>query len=396
MTASSNTIKGKETDVGCGLSKKQLSIYVHIPFCINKCKYCDFLSFPSDETIKEQYIEALLHEIKHWGAELKEQYLSIRSVYIGGGTPSILKPELIQKILWQIQESFSDLSEAEISMEVNPGTLTKEKASKYRTAGINRLSIGLQSASDQDLKILGRVHNFSQFLTSYALARDVGFSNINIDLMSALPKQTVKEYEKGLLKVLKLKPEHISAYSLIIEEGTPFYKTYHNNSHLLPTEEEDRKMYEITKEILNVNGFKRYEISNYARPFYECRHNQVYWERGEYLGVGLGSSSFLNHIRYKNTDNITDYILNKEKRVEENLLTKEDEMAEFMFLGLRQCEGITKNKFKKEFGVSVEEQFAETINKYKELGLLCTDAERIWLTDQGIDVSNIIFTDFLL
>lgn len=389
-------MKSKETDVGCGLSKKQLSIYVHIPFCINKCKYCDFLSFPSDETIKEQYIDALLLEIKHWGAELKEQYLSIRSVYIGGGTPSILKPELIQKILGQIQESFSDLSEAEISIEVNPGTLTKEKASKYRSAGVNRLSIGLQSASDQDLKILGRVHNFSQFLTGYALAREVGFSNINIDLMSALPEQTVKEYEKGLLKVLKLKPDHISAYSLIIEEGTPFYKAYHNNSHLLPTEDEDRKMYEITKEILSANGFKRYEISNYAKPFYECRHNQVYWARGEYLGVGLGSSSFLSHIRYKNTDNITDYMQNKEKRVEEILLTKEDEMAEFMFLGLRQCEGIAKSKFKKEFSVSVEEQFAQTINKYKELGLLCTDAERIWLTDQGIDVSNIVFTDFLL
>ncbi len=378
------------------MNEKMLSIYVHIPFCIKKCKYCDFLSFPSEETIKEQYIEALLLEIKRWGAEHKEQYLSIRSVYIGGGTPSILKPELIQKILWQIQESFADLSGAEISIEVNPGTLTKEKASKYRSAGVNRLSIGLQSASDQDLKVLGRVHNFSQFLTSYALAREVGFSNINIDVMSALPGQTVKEYEEGLLKVLKLKPEHISAYSLIVEEGTPFYQAYHNNPQLLPTEDEDRKMYEITKEILGVNGYRRYEISNYAKPFYECRHNQIYWERGEYLGVGLGSSSFLNHIRYKNTDNISDYIQKKEKRVEEIFLTKEDEMAEFMFLGLRQCKGIAKNKFTKQFGISVEEQFAQTINKYKELGLLCTDAERIWLTDQGIDVSNIVFTDFLL
>lgn len=395
MTVNNSSTKYNGMIVKSNDSKKPLSIYVHIPFCIKKCSYCDFLSFFSDEVMQEQYVHALLLEIKHWGEVLKGQYTYLSSVYIGGGTPSILKLKLIRKILGQIQESFSDFIKTEISIEINPGTLTKEKAEEYKRAGINRLSIGLQSTSDKDLKLLGRVHTFEQFLAGYLLAREAGFSNINIDMMASLPGQSVTEYEKGLLKIAGLNPEHISAYSLIIEEDTPFYKAYADHPELLPTEEEDRKMYEITKAILCEKGYERYEISNYAKPSYECRHNQVYWERGEYLGVGLGSSSFLNHIRYKNTDNMEKYFQLKEKRVEEIVLTKEDEMSEFMFLGLRQCKGIVKKTFQKEFGVAVEECFGQIINKYEKLNLMKINAERVWLTDKGIDVSNVIFSEFL-
>lgn len=381
--------------------KNRLSIYIHIPFCVQKCAYCDFLSAPATLEVQEQYLHILMQEIRQKAAEYAADHI-VKTVFIGGGTPTSVSADLLCEVLSAVRECFDVEPEAEISMECNPGTVNEEKLKKYRAAGINRLSIGLQSTQDSLLKKLGRIHTFQQFLETYQAARSVGFSNINIDLMSALPGQTLTDYEETLYKVLELKPEHISAYSLIVEEGTPFYDMELD----LPDEDTERLMYERTETILQEQGYERYEISNYALPGRECRHNQVYWERGEYLGVGLGASSLLRNMqnkelpyaaemRTKNNSNLNSYLQGDFSSEEESVLTRREVMEEFFFLGLRQMKGVSLIRFAEEFGEDTVDWFEEAIGQSLQEGLLIQEGGRLYLSKKGIDVSNIVFARFL-
>lgn len=384
---------------------KPISIYIHIPFCIKKCNYCDFLSAPADDCVQEEYLHALLEEIKT-EAENYKAYM-VQTVFIGGGTPSAVKPEAIGEMLKTVRSCYLLADNAEISMEANPGTLTKEALFLYRKAGVNRLSLGLQSADDAELKRLGRIHSYADFLESYSLAREAGFTNMNVDLMAALPGQKPADYEASLKKVLKLapRPEHISAYSLIIEEGTPFYTLYGREreelAHTgraqahLPSEEEEWQMQLLTEELLADAGYGRYEISNYSLPGYECRHNMVYWQRGDYVGFGLGAASMVENIRFANVRDMRVYLQEKDKRAEESLLSQKEQMEEFMFLGLRLIKGVEKKAFQKSFGVSVEEVYGKIIKKAVEEGLL-VDGDFLALTKKGLYVSNYIMAQFLL
>ncbi len=375
----------------------QIELYVHIPFCIRKCNYCDFLSFPSGENDHDDYVRALCFEIEEMGRLAAEE--NVISIFIGGGTPSLLKPEEMEKILNKIYHSFHINKDAEVSMEANPGTLNREKLEAYHKMGINRLSIGLQSTEDSCLRKLGRIHTFDQFNENYQEARLVGFDNINIDLMSALPGQTVESYRETLETVLALKPEHISSYSLILEEGTPFYED-DQLIDLLPDEDSERKMYEMTKEILGEHGYSRYEISNYALPGRECRHNLGYWDDVSYIGLGLGASSYWRGARFSNESDLKRYIespfvLPKE-RDDYQELSKEEQMEEYMFLGLRKCAGVSVKLFKDKFGLDMEVIYGEIIHKYMEMGYLEITGDNLRLTDSGIDISNHIFSEFLI
>lgn len=378
----------------------EIELYIHIPFCIKKCNYCDFLSFPSSMIERENYVNALTNEIAWVGNSiLPEKDISVRSIFFGGGTPSILSASHMERILSTIKKSFAVKEEAEISMEANPGTLDGEKLRGYREAGFNRLSIGLQSTDDMCLKKLGRIHTYQQFEENYKQARDAGFSNINIDLMSALPGQTLSSYENTLQIVTSLEPEHISSYSLILEEGTPFYED-ETLIHQLPGEKEERLMYERTKELLGLCGYERYEISNYAKPGKECIHNLGYWDNVPYLGFGLGASSYWKGARFSNTTNMTSYLACQEvpfeKREDYHLLSIQEQMEEYMFLGLRKMNGVKKDTFLERFHHSMEEIYGNVIKKYKNMSLLYEEEGRIALTDHGIDVCNQIFCDFLL
>lgn len=379
---------------------RELGIYIHIPFCVKKCAYCDFLSFQSDSMMRKEYLKALKREIKSC-KELEEDY-KVRTIFFGGGTPSILSGDEIASILDELGEIFDwnryDKS-VETTMECNPGTLTEENLTGYKKAGINRLSIGLQSVSEDELKVLGRIHTYEEFLANYKMAREVGFTNINIDVMSALPGQDETSWRDTLTKVLALRPEHISAYSLIIEEGTKFYEWYQNGEDL-PGEEVDRVIYHLTKEILESCGYHRYEVSNYCLPGYECLHNSSYWQGIEYLGLGLGSASLMNHTRYHNVEDLTEYLSwshdRSKLRRDEILLTKENEMEEFMFLGLRMDHGVSRTKFHKQFGVEMDQIYKEVLDSLYKKKLIDWDEDRVWLLEQGVDVSNYVLARFLL
>ena len=385
----------------------QKGIYVHIPFCISKCIYCDFCSAPADDKVKESYVDALCKEIAFAGKEAVKNgdNRKISTVFFGGGTPSILPPHLFAKIMSTLRSFFTIASDAEITVECNPGTLTSRKLKVYRELGVNRLSIGLQSPDNEELRALGRIHTYEQFEESYYCARTEGFDNINIDIMSAIPYQTVSGYEKNLRKIVKLNPEHISAYSLIVEEGTPLFDMVERaGSTILPSEDEDRQMYALTKKILADAGYYRYEISNYSRPGFECRHNISYWERTDYLGFGVAAASLLKKSesypedrRFTNTFDLAGYIKNSiNNHSEEKLLTKNDEMEEFMFLGLRMMDGISKESFKCDFGTSFDEIYGSIAKKQLEQGLISCEADRIKLTDMGIDVSNTVMAEYML
>lgn len=375
---------------------KSLSVYIHIPFCIKKCNYCDFLSAPATLEKRKQYLAALKEEIQQEAGKYKDFY--VKSVFFGGGTPSILEAQEIAGLMGILKTSYHMDSEAEITLEMNPATALKEKLECWKRAGVNRLSIGLQSAQDDELKMLGRVHCYADFLDSYKMAREAGFKNINIDLMSGLPGQHMEKWEDTLQKVLALNPEHISAYSLIIEEGTDIYQNMEQYP-ALPTEEEDRKMYQYTKKILKVNGYERYEISNYAKKGKECRHNCVYWQRGNYVGFGIGAASMVENIRWTNTGNFDRYLANCKTpsviQEEKEILSERDCMEEFMFLGLRMMKGVKKEDFNKYFSKSLDEVYGEVIKKWEVQHMLHQDANRVWLSEKGIDVSNVIFSDFL-
>ena len=370
-----------------------MEIYIHIPFCIRKCDYCDFLSGPSGPEEQADYVQALLREIQ---AVEEGEGRSVSSIFIGGGTPSVLDERLLGDILREIRNRFKMEEDAEITIEVNPGTANIGKLQAYREMGINRLSIGLQSPEDRELKILGRIHNYGQFLETYQEARTVGFDNINIDLMSAIPDQTYEGWVKNLRTVAELEPEHISAYSLIVEEGTPFAARKLN----LPDEDTEYNMDEATAQILKEYGFEQYEISNYARKGRECRHNVGYWTRPDYLGFGLGASSLYGKERFANTADMKKYLessKNPEKiREKEPSLTREDEMAEFMFLGLRMTKGISKADFQRCFGCTIESVYGEVLEKYESMELLLEKDGRIFLSREGIHVSNSIMAEFLL
>ena len=370
-----------------------MEIYIHIPFCIRKCDYCDFLSGPSGPKEQADYVQALLREIQ---AVEEGEGRSVSSIFIGGGTPSVLDERLLGDILREIRNRFKMKEDAEITIEVNPGTANIGKLQAYREMGINRLSIGLQSPEDRELKILGRIHNYGQFLETYQEARTVGFDNINIDLMSAIPDQTYGGWVKNLRTVAELEPEHISAYSLIVEEGTPFAARKLN----LPDEDTEYNMYEATAQILKEYGFEQYEISNYARKGRECRHNVGYWTRQDYLGFGLGASSLYGKERFANTADMKKYLENSKNpekiREKEPSLTREDEMAEFMFLGLRMTKGISRADFQRCFGCTIESVYGEVLEKYESMELLLEKDGRIFLSREGIHVSNSIMAEFLL
>ena len=378
----------------------KLELYIHIPFCIRKCAYCDFLSFPAGEKDRQSYVEALLDEI--YGAKEKGD---AATVFFGGGTPSILPGKEIGRIMDAVRAKYSVPEDAEITLEANPGTLNRKKLEDWKKAGINRLSLGLQSAEDAELKALGRIHTWETFLESYRMAREAGFQNINIDLMSALPGQSAYTWRKTLQKVTELKPEHISAYSLIVEEGTPFYEKYAEDVKrrekglpcgFLPSEDEERQMYYDTEKILKAEGYRRYEISNYAREGFECRHNCGYWERKNYRGFGLGASSLIDEVRFHNTESMENYQNRAFGSEDEEYLDAEAQMEEFMFLGLRLTQGISVNDFEKKFHTPYVSVYGKISRELEEKKLLRRENGRIFLTERGIDISNYVLSEFLL
>lgn len=396
--------------------KKELELYVHIPFCVSKCAYCDFLSAPAGAEERAAYVDALIREIRCMKNKYDEYRVS--TVFLGGGTPSVLDGDDTARIFEALQGSFDLAEDAEVTIEANPGTVTAEKLAVWRAAGINRLSIGLQSADDRELKLLGRIHTWQDFLETYSLARKAGFANINVDLISAIPGQTQAGWEKTLRTVAELGPEHISAYSLIIEEGTPFFEHYGEGGKRqdtdwaawppLPDEDEDRAIYEATARLLQEYGYHRYEISNYAKEGYECRHNLGYWERTEYLGLGLGSSSLIRECRFHNTADMEKYLgafsegeetaseeACEKIREEKESLTREEQMAEFMFLGLREMKGVSLHRFRECFDTELEQVYGEQIRKLKREGLLEEENRRLRLTPRGIDISNYVFCEFV-
>lgn len=374
---------------------KKLGLYVHIPFCVKKCNYCDFLSAPATNQVQMAYMDVLQKEIKEKATEYSKW--SVDTVFIGGGTPTCVPYEALAQIFCALKENFHFDEDCEITMECNPGTVTKEALKVYKEAGINRLSIGLQSTDNELLKTLGRIHTYEQFLETYYLSREAGFDNINVDIMSALPNQTLGQYEDTLKKIVNLGIEHISAYSLIVEEGTPFYELYEKDRLSLPDEEVERDMYYKTEEVLAAAGFSRYEISNYAKKGYECRHNVRYWVRKPYIGFGLGASSFFNNTRYKNVSALDEYMTDDGylKKEEVEHLSENESMEEFMFLGLRLMKGVSKTEFFKAFKTQMEDIYGDVLIKLTKQGLIKEENDRIFLTAYGIDVSNMVFSEFL-
>lgn len=400
-----------------------LEIYIHIPFCVKKCDYCDFLSAPADLETKEKYVEALINEIKLNKNKMSEYVVD--TVFIGGGTPSLLEENQISKIMSVLRDNCNMSENPEITIECNPGTITERKLWEYKKSGINRISFGLQSANDEELKSIGRIHNYAGFLESYNLARKCGFDNINVDLMSALPGQTLKSYEETLNKVVRLEPEHISAYSLIVEENTLMYdrvkKAQIKGINILPDEESERKMYYLTNNILRSNGYRKYEISNYSKPGKECKHNIGYWQRKEYLGFGIGAASLYKENRYNNISDINKYIEVLTNNIKENSinnvenssevenqvnilnsivknlqqLTERDRMEEFMFLGLRMMEGVSMEKFERYFGKPYMEVYGKVQKKMEDKRFLINDNGYVKLTEFGIDLSNYVMSEFL-
>ena len=384
-----------------------MELYIHIPFCAQKCRYCDFLSMAADEETKNRYVEALMCEISYYGKQEKETDKALETVYFGGGTPSVIGSPNLVRILDCVKKYFPLKAECEVTVEVNPATIDGAGLCQLYENGVNRLSIGLQSAHNEELRLLGRIHGYEDFVKVFSQAREAGFGNINVDLLSALPGQSVEAYKDSLQRVIMLKPEHISSYSLILEEGTPFYESYVNRPEQLPDEETDRAMYHLTKELLKSAGYERYEISNYAKPGFESKHNSGYWKRVPYLGVGLGASSFLGGKRWKNAGNLKEYLQNWQKR-DENYVCKpqfeefyalslQDEMAEYLYLGLRMSRGISIKGFEECFGKRLFDVYGHEILKLEREGLLVVEegTDRLYLTDFGMDVSNYVFERFV-
>lgn len=382
------------------MDRKKLELYFHIPFCVRKCLYCDFLSAPADVTVQDAYMQALIQETISRAAEYREYMVD--TVFIGGGTPSAVNAVWIERLLAAVYQFFSVSEEAEITIEVNPGTVNGEKLEQYVHAGVNRVSIGLQSADNEELRRIGRIHTWEEFQETYRLVGEAGIRNVNVDVMSALPEQSSESYYRTLEKVLGLipPPKHISAYSLIVEEGTPFGEMEEQGLLQLPDEETERQMYAGTEELLGREGYIRYEISNYARKGYACRHNCGYWCRTDYVGFGIGAASMVNNVRFQNGDSLEDYLSDPLAcRGNVQHLSVQERMEEVMFLGLRMMVGVSEDAFLREFGRTPEEIYGTIIRKNIEDGLLeyREDAgdRRLVLTGRGIDVSNYVMAQFL-
>lgn len=374
---------------------KEIGIYIHIPFCIKKCEYCDFVSYCNKKEYVPQYINALKKEIKN---NINKEY-KITTIYIGGGTPSSIEENYIADIIETIKlnmndEDLKNFENIEVTIEVNPGTVNKEKLQGYKKIGINRLSIGLQETHNELLKSIGRIHTYEEFIKTYKLARKIGFNNINVDLMIALPNQTIQDIKENLEKITKLNPEHISVYSLILEEGTPFYNKYNENKIKLPDEELERNMYWYVKNTLENNGYMHYEISNFSKKGFESKHNMNCWNQEEYLGFGVAAHSYNNRIRYSNTNSIEEYIKGSNKIIHEEQ-TLEDMQKEYMLLGLRKIEGINIQKFKNKFAQNPIFIFKEQLNKLVAEELIIVDGNEIKLTNKGLDLANIVWEEFV-
>ena len=377
--------------------KKDLGLYIHIPFCIKKCAYCDFLSWSGDKDQKEEYVRDLEQEIRSYKTFAADYQVS--TVYFGGGTPSILETGQIERIMEALRQTFRIEKKAEITLEMNPGTARKEKLKVYRQLGINRLSIGIQSVKNENLKLLGRIHTYEDFLESYHMAREAGFDNISGDLISSLPGQTLEEWKEELKILIRTPLEHLSVYQLIIEEGTEFYERYGEHEELLPDDETSREIYLWTGEYLENQGFRQYEISNYARAGKESRHNLRYWERKDYLGLGLGAASMIRNMRMSNTRDWEKYRTGcrdpRKIREEVEFLEEPRQIEEFMFLGLRKTRGVSRKEFRRTFGKDLDLIYEKTLKKYLENGMLQESGDRIFLSEEGILLSNQIFADFL-
>ena len=377
---------------------EELGIYIHIPFCKQKCFYCDFCSFANKNEMQGKYVETVINEIKN--ITHKEKY-TVTTIYLGGGTPSILNPDYIKNILQEIKSSFEILDDAEITIEINPGTVNEEKLKKYKEYGINRLSIGLQSANDKILKKIGRIHDYKQFEETFFYARKCGFKNINVDLMIGLPTQAVEDVKQTFEKIIQKNPEHMSVYSLIIEEGTIIEKLINENKLQLPDEETERIMYWTVVNELKENGYNQYEISNFSKKTYESKHNTNCWKQKQYIGLGTSAHSYLNKKRYSNTNNIEEYIKNiQENNISKNITiheeqTEESTMNEYMLLGLRMIQGININEFKQKFKIDPTIKYKEILEKLQKENLIQITKTSIKLTKQGIDFGNIVWEEFI-
>ena len=377
---------------------ERFGIYIHIPFCVKKCSYCDFVSFCSDEKIWEQYTNAVVCEIENKKIENPKK---VTTIYIGGGTPSLIPENYIVKIINTVKSRFKIEESAEITIEVNPGTVTEKKLVAYKNVGINRISIGLQSAEDRILKLIGRIHNYQTFLSTYNLTRNIGFENINVDLMLAIPTQTKEELLNTLNKVIELKPNHISLYSLIVEENTEIKKALEVGKLEYVDEKVEREMYWKTKRILEKNGYFHYEISNFAKRGFESKHNMDCWNQEEYIGFGIAAHSYINNKRFSNISNLEEYIKNiNEENFEKNIelhenQTKQDKMKEYMMIGLRKIDGISISEFERRFRISPLFYFRFEIDKLVKENLLEVDLDYIKLTKKGLDFANIVFEEFI-
>lgn len=390
----------------------ELGIYVHIPFCIKKCDYCDFISYSNCFDMQERYVEKLLEEIEENKDLLKNNFIS--TIYIGGGTPSAIKPELIKEILDKIYltAEIEEKNEVEITIEVNPGTTTKNNLQMYRNCGINRLSIGLQSTDDAILKEIGRIHNYEQFLDTYKWAGEAGFENINVDLMLGLPGQDIEILKNSLENVvnLKPKPKHISVYSLIVEEETKIEQRIDSGELSLPDDEEERRQYHYMKNFLELNGYKHYEISNFAKPGFESKHNMNCWEQKQYVGFGIAAHSYVDGVRYSNTTDLKEYLNVNDNESGDNLKEEEkfntiktieetqnklDMEKEFMMLGLRKLDGVSISKFEQKFGENPIYLFRNELQKLVEEDLLEVDLDDIKLTSKGLDLANLVWEEFV-
>lgn len=379
----------------------ELGIYIHIPFCKQKCYYCDFVSYSNKCSEVKEYIESLKKEIE----EFDFSNYKVTSIYIGGGTPSYIDSIYIVEILSELKEKLKcnliEFKDVEITIEVNPGTVDTKKLNDYKKSGINRLSIGLQSTKNDILKKIGRIHTYQEFLEIYKLAREIGFKNINIDLMIGIPGQKIGDLKNTLQDIIKLEPEHISVYSLIIEENTPIEKMLENGEIKLPDEDLERNMYWYVKNTLELNGYNHYEISNFAKLGKESRHNLNCWNQEEYIGFGVAAHSYLNDIRFSNTINVEEYIQNIENnRKEENIQIEEsqsleDKKNEFMMLGFRKIQGVDIARFKEKFIDNPIFLYREKLNKLVEEGLIEVDLNHIKLTNKGIDLANLVFEEFV-
>ena len=377
-------------------SKEQRGIYIHIPFCARKCVYCDFLSAPRPDTVVRAYFDALIREIRMTSRE-ETEYGPVSTVFFGGGTPGLVPAAFIARVLSALRENFDIRQDAEITLETNPGLMDEQKLSAWRAAGVNRLSMGAQSFDDRELRLLGRIHTAAQVREGFALARKAGFDNINIDLMEALPGQDIRSLQKNLEALTALSPEHVSVYSLILEDGT-YLAEHLPEFPPLPGEDAERAMYWHSVRFLEKRGYRQYEISNFAKPGRACLHNVSYWERREYLGLGLGASSLRRETRITNTQDLSEYLRFTELtdiRKDVTHLTRQDAQAEFFYLGLRKKEGVSLDEFRDAFGADPLDIYGPVLVKHRKDGTLGEDGGRIFLTRRGLDVSNYILCDFL-